>query len=251
MLDPLSDPLAIFAVCLGLFLGGILKGATGAGMPVLAVPIIAAILDVRLAVITLVLPNFLVNAVQIWKYFRHNAEPAFALKFAFAGMIGAGIGTWFLARLPTEQLTIAIVVIIVAYILLRVAKPTLKLPLDVAQSLAWPAGIGGGILQGTVGLSAPIAVTFANAVRLDRPVFIFTVSVFFAAMCLAQIPMLLAYDLMSWKVAMISAMSLPPLFLGVAVGERMGGILDAQTFDRLILGLLALLALVQLYGLVF
>ena len=49
----LADPWALFAIALALALGGILKGATGAGMPVIAVPVIASIYGVQLAVYAL------------------------------------------------------------------------------------------------------------------------------------------------------------------------------------------------------
>ena len=50
----LDDPLAILAVLTALALGGLVKGATGAGAPLVAVPVMAAFFDVRVAVAVMV-----------------------------------------------------------------------------------------------------------------------------------------------------------------------------------------------------
>ena len=59
-----SDPLIIIAVLVAFALGGILKGATGAGAPIITIPVIAAFYDVRIAVIIMVVPNLLTNIGQ-------------------------------------------------------------------------------------------------------------------------------------------------------------------------------------------
>ena len=51
------DPITIFAILAAFALGGTLKGATGAGAPIMTIPVIAAFYDVRIAVIIMVLPN--------------------------------------------------------------------------------------------------------------------------------------------------------------------------------------------------
>jgi uncharacterized membrane protein YfcA len=52
----------IVVVCVFLALAGVLKGATGMGTPVIAVPALAACFDVPFAIAILVLPNFATNA---------------------------------------------------------------------------------------------------------------------------------------------------------------------------------------------
>lgn len=244
----LTDPVGLFAIALGLFLGGILKGATGAGMPVLAVPVIAAFYDVRVAVVVLVVPNLLTNLWQARKFRAQNKEPVFARRFALSGLVGAGIGTAMLVRLPVETLNVLLALIIIGYIGLRLAKPSFRVPMDLAERYAPLAGFSGGILQGTVGLSAPIAVSFANAIRFDRPVFIFTISVFFMALCVAQIPLQILFGLLTWNVALIGVIALAPLFAGLPIGDYLGKRMDPAVFDRTILVMLAFLAVKQLYS---
>lgn len=241
-----DDPVGLAVIALGLFFGGILKGATGAGMPVVAVPIIAAVYDARVAVVVLVIPNLVTNVWQAQKYRAHNAAPGFAKRFALFGFLGAALGTALLVRLPVTVLNLTMAAIILGYIGLRLARPGMRLPLDLATRLAPPAGFGGGLLQGLVGLSAPIAVTFGNAVRLDRPVYIFTISLYFTALCVAQLPLLTAFGLFSWQVFALGLAALGPMGLGLPLGDHLGRRMNPKVFDRTILTFLGALALKQL-----
>ena len=99
----MTDYLGLSAIFIAMFLGGVLKGATGVGMPIVIVPVIAAFYDVRLAVIILVIPNILINIWQMYKYRAHNVVPEFTRNFAVSGFLGAGLGTMVLNWLPIDQ----------------------------------------------------------------------------------------------------------------------------------------------------
>ena len=113
----------------GLLLGAVLKGATGAGLPVIAIPVIAAVYDVRIAVVLLVIPNFITNVWQLRKFRHHDSDRKFARNFALAGMLGAGIGTLLLIYLPLYFLNIVIAAVVIFYVLLKVFQPDFYLPL--------------------------------------------------------------------------------------------------------------------------
>jgi len=197
----LTDPFALIIIVIGFALGGILKGATGAGMPVIVVPVIAAFYDVQLAVTLLVIPNFITSAFQLHRYRSHELTRGFTLQFVLSGMAGATVGTLFLVSLPATTLSVLMSIIIFIYIGLRLWLPDFQVPREKAHKTAWVAGGAGGVLQGALGISAPAAVTFLNAVKLPRPNFIFTASAFFAAMCIPQFTVQLYYGLMTWQIA--------------------------------------------------
>ena len=77
--------------------GGVLKGATGAGAPVLAVPALAMMFDVRVAVVTMLVPNLLTNVWQAWQFRGDRLPNRFILAFSLAGAIGVVGGTVMLA----------------------------------------------------------------------------------------------------------------------------------------------------------
>ena len=237
------EPIAIAAIFCAFALGGILKGATGAGTPVVAVPVMAAFLDVRLAVVLMVLPNFVTNFWQLYTYWADRLGPAFWWKHAVAGFFGAAFGTWLLAVLPTRGLLFLVAICVLAYIGLRIARPDFKLEHTVAEKLVLPAGILGGVLQGAAGMSAPVTVSYLNAMRLQRPAFISTISAFFGFMTIAQFPAQFATGLMTIPLMLASAFALIPLFIFMPVGAWAAKRMSAKRFDQLVLALLTALAI--------
>lgn len=232
---------------IALALGGLLKGATGAGAPVVAVPVIAMLYDVRFAVAMLVVPNLITNLWQGWKYRRHMMPLPFTLRFAAAGMLGAGIGTVMLARLPSDALLALVAVAVFAYIAFRLARPDWTLAFGLARRVVLPVGAVAGVLQGAVGVSAPVSITFLNAMRPDRAAFVGTISVFFFAMSLSQIPLLAHYGILTWERLGWSMLALVPLMGFMPAGAALSRRVSKATFDRLILALLGLIALRLLY----
>lgn len=227
----------------GLALGGILKGATGAGAPVIAVPILAMVYDVPMAVALFSIPNVVSNAWQGWQFRAHHLSRRFALTFALAGGVGAAIGTVMLAKLPAEALLLTVAFAAIAFVAFRVTKPDWALSRAWGDRLVGPAGLVGGVLQGAVGVSAPVSITFLNSMKLERPQFIATISVFFATMAVPQIPMLVSYGFLDWNRAGLSVLATGILFATMPLGTWLARHISRVTFDRIILVLLLGIAL--------
>jgi len=245
----LSTDVILVFVAFGL--GGILKGATGVGAPFLAVPIMAVLVDVRFAVAVFLVPNIVANAGQILRFRGSMPDRRFAFGFALAGTFGAGLGTFALAGLPSAVLTTTVALVVLAYVAFRLFNPTWSLGWETAQKAAAPLGAIGGVFQGAIGLSGPIAITFVNAVGLPRPQFIFTMSLYFFSMTLAQFPVQIGLGIMTWQRFGLGALSLVPLLLGMVLGEVIGRRVSKTVFDRIIITVLTLLALrllVQNFG---
>jgi len=242
-----TDTWGLAAIALAMILGGILKGATGAGIPIIAVPVIAAVYDVKIAVAVMVLPNLISNLWQIYKFRNNPTDNGFYWQLAIFGAIGAGIGTVALAELPSSFLSLCMAGIIIAYILLRVIKPSVQLSMASAKKSVAVVSVIGGILQGAVGVSSPAVVTFLNAMKLARPAFIFTVSIFFASMTAIQIPTQIYYGLLTPDIAILGLLTFIPLFGALPVGDWIGRRISPKIFDALILTFLAILAIHLIY----
>jgi len=225
-----------------------MKGATGMGTPVIAVPVMAAFVDVKLAVVVMVIPNLVTNVWQIRKYGQHRLGEGFAMTFSLGGAAGAFLGTLLLIALPVRALVLLVAGAVLLYIALRLTRPDFRLRFGVARKAALPDGTSAGILQGAAGISAPIAVSFLNAMRLDRPVFIATISMFFAAMCLTQMPALLWFGLLTWQTVLLSILALIPIVAAMPVGGWLAKHMSARQFDRITLILLGVLSIRLIYA---
>ena len=97
-------------------------------------------------------------------------------------------------------------------------------------------------MQGAGGISAPVSVTFLNAMRLPRAEFIATISVFFVTMSIVQIPSLAYLGILTIDRSLMAMAAAVPLFLSMPVGEWAARHMSKVVFDRIILILLAAIA---------
>lgn len=238
---PLAAEIAI--VCLCLFLGGLLKGATGAGAPVLAVPALATFFDVRFAVVTMLVANLSTNSWQGWRFRKHLPDRRFVLPLVIGGGIGVIVGSLLLINLPQRWLALAVALAVFAYIGMRLAKPHWQLDFATATRLALPAGTLSGLLQGASGLSAPASISFLNALRFDRPTFIAAISALFITFTAIQFVTLVLAGVVTPYGFLISLGALIPVSAGMPVGAWLARHMSPVAFDRIILAFLGVLAL--------
>ena len=241
------DLITIIAIFTAFALGGTLKGATGAGAPIITIPVIAAFYDVRIAVIIMVIPNLLTNIGQLYQFRKTILPSFFTVSFALGGGIGAFLGTILLVSLPIKILTLSVAIIVIIYILLKIAVPSWKLVYGKAKKLVFIMGAGGGILQGSAGLSAPISITFLNSMKLERNQFIPTISVYFGVMSIFQMPTLYYYDFLNIEIIIVSIMSTIVLMCFMPLGSWIAKSISKETFDKVTLILLGFIALRILY----
>lgn len=241
------DTTTIIAILVAFALGGILKGATGAGAPIVTIPVIAAFYDVRIAVIIMVIPNLLTNIGQLYQFRKTILPSFFTVSFALGGGIGAFIGTILLANLSIKILTLSVAFIVIIYILLKLIVPSWKLIYEKATKLVFIMGTAGGVLQGTAGLSAPISITFLNAMKLERNQFIPTISVYFGVMSIFQMPTLYYYDFLNFEIIAASLISTVVLLSFMPLGSWVAKSVSKENFDKITLILLAFIALRIIY----
>ena len=242
-----SDPVIIVAIFIAFALGGILKGATGAGAPIVTIPVMAAFYDVRIAVIIMVIPNLLTNIGQLYQFRKTILPRFFTISFALGGGIGAFLGTILLVNLPIKILTLSVASIVIIYILLKLIVPSWKLNYIKAKKLVFLMGAGGGILQGSAGLSAPISITFLNSMKLERNQFIPTISVYFGVMSIFQMPTLYYYDFLNLENIIMSCISTIVLMAFMPFGSWIAKSVSKDSFDKITLILLGFIALRIIY----
>lgn len=231
------------AVLISLALGGVLKGATGVGAPILAVPAMASMFGVPFAISIMVLPNFVMNVWQIWQY-RQDAPPRLLLAvLTICGVAGVFAGTLLLIQVPGKLLSLSIALLLLIYIGLRLTRPRWVLGSRMGKMLAAPMGFLGGVLQGATGLSAPVTITYLNALGLGRSTFIFTISVLFTGFGAIQTPTLFAIGVLDVHRLLLSALAILPMAASMPLGVLIAKQLKPSVFDKIILFVLAGIAL--------
>ena len=239
----LMDVFSISIATGALLAGGILKGATGAGAPLIAVPALAALFDVPTAISIFCIPNLLVNFWQSWYYRSNQKSKKLVWGFAISGAVGVTLGTFFLTFVSSNVLDRILALMILLFLLFKYLNPKWLLARDIAIRLAPIVGFFGGVLQGMTGLSGPIILFFLNAMRLDRSEFIATIAVFFTITATPQIALLLKFNILTPNLSLLSFLALFPIILGLPLGQYLAKNWSAKKFDQIILFLLFMISI--------
>jgi uncharacterized membrane protein YfcA len=230
------EELAVMALALGG--GGLMKGATGMGLPVVALPILAAFLDIPSGVAIICVTGLVLNTIQVWNLRADLWTADFLPRLLIGGAIGTAVGTWVLTSLPEQALSLVLAVLLFCYLALRFRNPHLTLSKAAGRRYAAAAGLGAGIMQGATGISSPIGVTFIHAMRLHRTAHVFAVSAMFLMFGIVQLPALAIAGVMTWPLFFQGVLALAPALAMMPVGAWLAGKLSPAAFDRAILALL-------------
>jgi uncharacterized membrane protein YfcA len=238
-------------LALALAAGAVVKGATGMGLPLVALPVLTAVFGLQHAVGLMTVPLIFTNVWQVWRFRAVMREDrmAFLPPFLVSGAIGIAVGTWALTSLPERLLVLALGVILLAYVAIKLAKPHLVVSPAAARRIGPVAGAGAGILQGATGISAPIGVTFIHAMGFEREHHLFAVSAMFMVFALVQLPSLAVAGVMQPAWLLEGLVALIPILLFMPIGQALALRLSRKAFDRMILIFLGVIGLKMVLGL--
>lgn len=169
------DLLVIAVATIGFFLGGLLKGVVGMGLPLVAIPIVAIAMPVASAIPLMLAPGYIMNLIQVRQTW-HARTSLLPFWPAIAGMaIGVVIGVEIATSAPEDWVRGALGAIVVVFVLMGFAK--IELPQRFAASrpvgfgMGWLTGISGGM---TGGFGATLAM-YLLACRLERDRFVWAI----------------------------------------------------------------------------
>jgi uncharacterized membrane protein YfcA len=230
-------------MALALGAGGLVKGATGMGLPLIALPILTAFLGIQHAVALICLPVAVTNIWQVWRFRAAMWEGYFLPAMLISGIGGVAVGTWLIVSAPERALSLTLAILVFVYIGLRLGNPNFIVTRRWGKRLAPIFGFAAGALQGATGISSPVGVTFIHAMRLGRAAHVFAVSAMFLLYTCVQVPALVIAGVLTWQIALEGLIAIIPAFLTMPVGNWLASRASQATFDRIVMALLAALAL--------
>lgn len=236
----LGDVLAAFmaVVVLG---AAFVKGAIGFGFPALGTPLLSLAVDVKTAVVVLILPNIVMDGAQ----FARRGTPLATVRRLAAllagGAAGMVVGTHALVLLSPRAATVVLGAFVLGYVALHVTGLAPRAPAHWERWLAAPAGFVAGVVGGVTNSPAPALVLYFHAIGLPKHEFLSSVALTFLFYKLIQLAAVSWYGLlpmpMLWASLTLTAVGLA----GFAVGLRVQDRLDQRSFNRAVLGFLAAL----------
>lgn len=222
--------------------GSLIKGITGLGLPIVAMPVLGYLLGVPHAIGILVIPIIATNLLQVVQMRAEMRRNPFLWPLLGCGMIGIGIGTWLLTVLSAERINLFLGLSLLFYIAMRILAPQLALSRRAGWMLAPPVGLLAGIAQGATGLCAAVFVPYIHSLGLSRPALIFSVSLGFLFFALIQLTTLLAIGLIEPRHLLEGVGALVPVAIFMPAGAWLARRMPRKVFDAVFLCVMAAVA---------
>lgn len=229
-------------VILSFAVGGLFKGVTGIGLPIVALPLIAPQLGMPAAIAIITLPSVVTNLSQAWTLREEFTRLSGITWFIGSGIVGVVLGTFLMSLTPEALLSMGLGLVIVVYLILRLLRPDRVLGAEIARRIAPGVGLAAGLVQGMTGIVAPVGITYFSAMRLARPTFLFATSTMFLTFAAIQIVSISIAGFMTWDRLICGIGGALVALATMPLGNRLGTRLPPSVFDRLILIVLALLS---------
>jgi uncharacterized membrane protein YfcA len=240
----ISTGTLLFALA-AVFAAGLVKGLTGFGFSLVAVPVLAVLLGPKTAVPVIVILNALTNVV-LFIGCRKLAQPRRIVPMVIAGIAAVPLGMLLLLALDPRILKLIVGCVIMFFAAAFLAG--YRHPVRDEKRGYVAAGLVSGALNGLISTGGPPVVLFLTNQDLDKRTFRASLVTYFLFLALGTVPIFFAGGLISLSVVRYGVMLLPALFLGVLAGSRLLRIVPEAAFRKVALvvvmvaGLLAVLS---------
>jgi len=229
-----TDPATIAYVLLSLFLGGLLKGVVGLGLPLVSMPLLTFAVPLKTAVALVLVPIFVTNATQSFQggLFRPTIRrfwPSMVVLIAVLSMAAQALVA------VDEQIlyTILGVTLISLTITLRY-RPSVQVT-PAQETWAAPlVGALGGALGGFTGIYGPPIMIYLACLRLKKTEFVAAVSQFFIAGNIGLAIGLFSFGGAGFGELLLSAAAAIPTLAGLWLGQRVHARLDESRFSAVL-----------------
>jgi uncharacterized protein len=234
-------PLAYAILCI--FLAAIVRGFSGFGFSLLAISALSLVYtpaEIVPSIFMLELAASLNLLPSIWKDIHWKSLGPLTL----GCFVATPVGVWFLANVPAAPMQIALAIfVLVATVLLWWGFALKTMPGKIGSTLA---GAASGLSNGAFGIGGPPVILFYFASPAGAVAGRASLTAFFLATDVIGLANQSVHGLVTWDAAWRALIYLPALLVGIWIGARSFKGTDPEKFRKLVLALLALLALVIL-----
>ena len=210
-----------------------LRGATGFGAGVVAIPLLVFVLPLHAVIPVITTLGIAASFGQTVREFRH-VEWRGVRGLLLPTLVGAGVGLWLFKALHPEMLRGGLALFIIAYALWSLAprKAVVRAP---RAWLAPLAGAGGGLVSTLFGgMAGPIFVVYLRELDLGKQRFRATMSAILFLLALLRATGYASLGFYDARALALIALLLPAMVLGMVLGERMHHGMPELTFKRVV-----------------
>ncbi|WP_428565715.1 MAG: sulfite exporter TauE/SafE family protein [Solidesulfovibrio sp. DCME] len=227
----------LVTLSLAAFLGGFTQGLTGFGSTLLALPLLALVMDLRLATPVCCLLAVTINVVLVSRLFGHIRWRALLLLFG-ASLPGVAVGARALGAVPGDWLKLAMAAVVLSFVALSLRPARVRgRP---GRGLGLAAGFAAGCMGAAIGVNGPIVAMWVLRQGYDRDSVRATLTSFFLLAGFGVVGAQSLVGLVTPEVLSDYLVALPALLGGIGLGMAGCGRLGEGRFTRVVLVVLAL-----------
>lgn len=236
-----ATALVVVGVALAFFVGGIIKGAVGFGLPMVTVPLLVMIVDVRVG---LALMTVVILATNFYQTFEGGLPGTMfrAYWWIFLAMAaGFAVGGALIVRLDPSLLVGFLGVVVAFFAAWSLARPSLALPERLHRPVGLAAGLLGGILGGLTTLFGPTILMYLLALHLPQERFIRLVGAIYLVGGVMLTVTYASTSILSWTLVLLSTICVVPALAGMAGGQWLRERVPQEVVRRITLVVLFLM----------
>ena len=235
---------SIIALSLIIFIASVVRGFTGFGLALVAVPLIQFFMPVTDTAVFIAMINVIFSLL----YFRKSKEivknqPLGAM--ALWTGIGVAAGTVILKFVNPAyiQLIWGLLIIFIVISLVR----GLKLKIRSERTALTFSGLFGGLLAGATGITGPPVAIILSSRKTPKEKFNAIISIFILFAVSYALLFYLITGLIRKEVILLALCSIPALLAGLYTGDRLVSHISQKTFTTVVYIVLVIMGFITLY----
>lgn len=230
------SPLILVLCSLGLLAGGAVKGVVGLGLPLVALPLLTLVVDVKTAVGLTVVPMIVSNLLQSFQggFFRLMLRRFWPLLVTLT--ISIILGTRLLVTLPDRVLDLIIGSAVIILPLVGHFRPEIRVTPQQERWLGPVMGVISGLLGGISTFYGPPLMLYTLCLRLPKEEFVPAISLLYFVGALGLFAGIFGLGVLGADALWASILMLIPVGIGMWIGQKVHVQLSDRAFARLLLG---------------
>lgn len=235
------DPYALSIILIGLAAGSFVKGLTGLGLPLVAIPFMATFLGAEHAIVAIQIPNLAANIWLCASHRRELKETPVRYDLLLPASLTVVLGVWFLDISDDRIVLLLLALCLGGFLLLLAVKPHFKLS-GMADKIVTPvASLIGGFFQGVTGVSAPIFSALIFSYRLKKESYVLYNGIVYGLFNIVQIAAMIALGMFTQERTIEGLFALIPLAIFQYLGMKTMGRISLRLFNGAVVVMLILM----------
>lgn len=221
--------------------GALIKGMTGLGLPLIAVPAIATFTSVEEAVVLIIVPTFGSNLWLVVSHRRFARLLRAHVPFLVAGFLGGIFGTFALVAVDDRWLKLTLAAWLALYLLQLAFGNFLQAVFQARGAAAAAVGFTGGTIQGATGVSAHIVAPYFHGRKASAEAYAFLIACAFLTFSTAQLITATGTQLFTTERVILGTIALIPTLGFTQVGIAFADRISEAAFQKLLIAIFVLM----------